>query len=155
MQRAGNHHIERMEFRTRSTDLPETVTDMKFLLAISNFTFYLWSWRHPKLICRVRLGFLRNGESGGDCASVPPMEWVFGVTASCSGYHWATGRRGLSSISNQWSLPVPVHPAPAKTQPNSSFGPTLKFQVGTKVVRVVSGVDPVFPVKSYLICNLN
>lgn len=45
---------------------------------------------------------------------------------SCSVYHWATGLRGLSSISIQWSLPRPMQLLPIAQHPITSFAPTLK-----------------------------
>ena len=41
-------------------------------------------------------------------------------------YHWATGRRALSSISNQWSRPAPTCCSPTEQLPISSLQPTLQ-----------------------------
>ena len=45
---------------------------------------------------------------------------------SKSGYHCATGLLGLSSISSQWSLPIPIKLEPIAVQPISSLEPILK-----------------------------
>ena len=41
-------------------------------------------------------------------------------------YHWATGLRGFSSISNQWSRAVPTYPGPTTKHPINSLLPTLQ-----------------------------
>jgi hypothetical protein len=47
-------------------------------------------------------------------------------TCSCRGYHWATGFLGLSSISNQWSLAIPMNIGPRAVHPITSLQPILK-----------------------------
>lgn len=57
-------------------------------------------------------------------------ELVSGIcpgTVSSKGYHWATGLRGLSSISSQWSLPIPIKLEPIAVQPISSLCPILNI----------------------------
>jgi hypothetical protein len=44
---------------------------------------------------------------------------------SSSGYHCATGLLGLSSISSQWSRPIPMKLDPIAVHPISSFDPIL------------------------------
>jgi hypothetical protein len=46
-------------------------------------------------------------------------------TVSISGYHCATGFLGLSSISSQWSRPIPMKLEPIAVHPISSFDPIL------------------------------
>lgn len=45
-------------------------------------------------------------------------------TLSIRGYHWATGRRGHSNISSQWSRPGPITWEPITATPSSSLAPT-------------------------------
>ena len=69
--------------------------------------------QHPYM--RVRHGF--------DRLVAPPCGRA--GRFSCSGYHCATGRRGLSNISNQWSRPRSRYCGPSAKQPISSLLPTL------------------------------
>lgn len=64
-----------------------------------------WRWRRQHLPLGVML------EGAGRC--------------SCRGYHWATGLRGFSSISYQWSRPRPLYLGPRATLPISSSLPIL------------------------------
>jgi len=55
-------------------------------------------------------------------------ELVSGIwpgTVSNKGYHWATGLRGLSSISSQWSRPIPIKLEPIAVHPINSLWPIL------------------------------
>ena len=53
------------------------------------------------------------------------LEWG---TCSVRLYHWATGLRGFSSISYQWSLPRPENCGPIPQHPITSLLPILELE---------------------------
>ncbi|KAK6300068.1 hypothetical protein J4Q44_G00301010 [Coregonus suidteri] len=61
-------------------------------------------------VCGCRMGFFRASST------------------SSSGHracHWATGRLGLASMSDQWRRPTPEAPKPIQTFPMASLLPSL------------------------------
>lgn len=67
---------------------------------------------------------------------------------SCSVYHWATGFRGLSSISIQWSRPSPIQLLPMAQQPITSLAPTLTEK--TLEVNIHTSHNPLWEIKALI-----